>query len=197
MYFARTWRPPRRRRTRPEARRTARRGLRARAGGRGVTAVEVAVAIAIIGSLLAVGVPAFVRELHASRFHEPSAGLARLSAAAVEYAGGRSVDAAFPGPAPLTPATVPRGKLEVDPALAWDAPTWRALHFRAEAEGVPHAFSFGFESALSATGSSFVAHAHGDLDGDGTTSTFEVRGHSTEPGEVRLEPGMFVASELE
>jgi len=170
---------------------------RARGRERGVTAVEVAVAVALVGSLLAVGVPAFVRELHASRFHEPSAGLARLSEAAVAYAEGRSVDGAFPPAAPLTPATVPRGKLDVDPPGAWDAPTWRALHFRAEAEGVPHAFSFGFDSALSPAASSFVAHAHADLDGDGTTSSFEVRGRCTRPGEATIDPGMVVASELE
>ena len=37
---------------------------------RGVTAVEAAVMVALVGSLLAVAVPAFVRELHASRFVE-------------------------------------------------------------------------------------------------------------------------------
>jgi hypothetical protein len=60
-------------------------------------------------------------------------------------------------------------------------------------EGAPHAYSFAFES----NGTGFVARARGDLDGDGTLSTFEVRG-VTPPGETpRVEPGMYVEAELE
>jgi Tfp pilus assembly protein PilE len=50
------------------------------------TPVELAIAIAILGSLLAVAVPAFSRDLHASRLVEPTEGLARIGAAAVAYA---------------------------------------------------------------------------------------------------------------
>jgi hypothetical protein len=66
-----------------------------------------------------------------------------------------------------------------------------ALHFppartsgRAFADGQPHAFAFGFDSTLSRTRSGFVAHAHGDLDGNGVVSTFEIRGHDVlgDPG---------------
>jgi hypothetical protein len=43
-----------------------------------------------------------------------------------------------------------------------------------------------------------VATAHGDLDGDTVTSTFEVHGHDAtgEPGPV-IEPGMVVSAEVE
>jgi hypothetical protein len=46
---------------------------------------------------------------------------------------------------------------------------------------------------------SFVAHAHGDLDGDGITSTFQISGAYVE-GDPRgpvLEPGMIIDSEVE
>jgi hypothetical protein len=47
--------------------------------------------------------------------------------------------------------------------------------------------------------STFRAQAHGDLDGDGITSTFEVTGRSVD-GDARgplLDPGMYIDSELE
>jgi hypothetical protein len=165
---------------------------RARRKERGVTAVEAAIAVAVLGSLCAVAVPACGRELHASHFAEPIDGLARVSAASVAHAQGHAAADAFPSPAPLTPAVAPRGAREVDPAGVWDHPTWRALEFRASPENVPHAFAFAFDSSPGA----FVAHAHGDLDGDGVTSTFEVRGTADESG-ARVLPGMYVAEEVE
>ncbi len=56
-----------------------------------------------------------------------------------------------------------------------------------------HAFSFQFTSEADASKAMrFTATAHGDLDGDGVLSTFEVRGERI-PGEpARVLPGMFV-----
>lgn len=169
--------------------------MRARAE-RGVAAVEAAVGIAIFGSLLAVAVPAFVRELHASRFVEPVQGLERIGAAALEHASGRPATEAFPPTAPLTPSVVPRGKLEVDPPGTWDTPTWQALHFQPVSPGAGHAFAFTFDNTPSAAMSRFIARAHGDLDGDGNTSTFELRGH-TDGASPAIDPGMYVEAELE
>ncbi len=168
-----------------------------RTKARGVTAVEAAVGVAVVGSVLAVAVPAFVRELAASRFSEPVHGLEHLGAAAVAYSVSRPTEQAFPPSAPLTPGSVPRGEQVVDPPALWNAPTWRALDFRPALEGDPHAFAFGFDSTGAAGRSTFVAHAHGDLDGDGVTSTFEVRGQATEGAGAALEPGMYVQDEVE
>lgn len=167
-------------------------GTRDRHDERGVTAVEAAIAVALLGSLLSVAVPACVRELHASHFAEPVGGLARLSAAAALRAQGREPGDAFPPSAPLTPAVVPRGVRAADPPDAWEHPTWRALGFRASPEGVPHEYAFAFDRGPA----SYVARAHGDLDGDGVTSTFEVRGVVDEAG-ARALPGMYVAEEVE
>lgn len=172
------------------------------------TPVELAIGTAILGSLLAVAVPAFLRDLHASRFVEPTEGLERLGASAVEYA---VVNGRFPESAPLTPAVPPRGKKEADPPGTWDGATWKALAFRPSAEGVPHAYAFSFESTSG--GSAFVAQARGDLDGDGVLSTFEIRGrtaHDATPtanagatrgtaadGVPTVLPGMYVEAELE
>ena len=164
-----------------------------------MTAVEAAVGTAIVSSMLAVAVPAFVRELHASRLTEAVSGLQRLGTGAVAYAHDRPALEAIPPSAPLTPSVVPRGTLVVDPPGTWETPTWTALGFRASPEGTPHAFSFAFD-APGPTRSAFVAHAHGDLDGNGITSTFEIRGHTTSGPSgsvVELQPGMYVESEIE
>jgi type II secretory pathway pseudopilin PulG len=174
---------------------------------RGFSSVELAVAFAVVGSLLAVAVPTFLREVRASRFVEPTEGLATIAAGAVAYAltppGSSAVAAAFPRSVALTPAVPPRGHPAADPDGTWSDPTWRALHFPptwgrfAFAAGEPHSFSFAFESTLGAAQSTFVATAHGDLDGDGAVSTFEVRGRDTAGGGPVIDPGMYVEAELE
>ncbi len=161
-----------------------------------LTALEVAAGISLAGSLLAVAVPAFVRSWSSSRLVEPVSGLERIEQEAMAYASGKACDTAFPKSAPLTPENVPRGKPVVDPPETWEMPTWRALHFRPTPQGVAHSFSFQFDATLAPTDSRFVAHAHGDLDGDGATSTFEVRGECDGSG-ARLVPGMYVEAETE
>jgi len=161
---------------------------------RRLSPVELAVGVALVGSLLAIAVPTFVREVHASRFVESTEGLARLGASAVAYADGPGAGR-FPESAPLTPASPPRGKKDVDPPGTWDGATWQALAFRPSPEGVPHAYSFSFESTGGGTG--FTAQARGDLDGDGVLSTFEVRGHARPGEKAALAPGMYVEAELE
>jgi hypothetical protein len=82
---------------------------------------------------------------------------------------------------------------------AWDTPTWKALDFRPVPEGAPHCFAFSFASSLSPSVSTFRADAHGDLDGDGIVSTFQLTGRSVDgdPKGPVLDPGMFVDSEVE
>jgi hypothetical protein len=172
---------------------------RSRARSRRFTPVELAIGFALGGSLLAVAVPTFAREVHASRFVEPVDGLQRMGAAAVAYGRPRPVAQAFPTSAPMTPPVPPRGHCESDPPGAWEQPTWVALDFRPAPAGAPHCFAFGFDSTLSPTRSMFRADAHGDLDGDGIVSTFEVTGHDVEgdPEGPTLDRGMFVDSEVE
>jgi hypothetical protein len=160
------------------------------------SAAEVAAAIAVGGSLLAVAVPTFVRNLSFSKLSEPVDGLDRLVASALAYAHGRPQDISFPPSAPLTPAEVPRGEAQPDPPNAWEHLTWRSLRF---AFAEPHCFAFKFESAFDPRSEvmRFVATAHGDLDGDGALSTFEVRGERVPGRDARVIPGMFVDREVE
>ncbi len=165
----------------------------------GIGAVEAAIAFALCGSLLAVSVPTFVRSVHASRFAEPVDGLHRIAASAIAYGQAHPVPQAFPPSVPLTPPVPPRGSCEVDPPEIWNRPTWRALDFNPVPAGEAHCFSFAFDSFTSAARSTFRAHAHGDLDGDGLFSTFEVTGQYSDgdPRGPRIDPGMFVDSEVE
>jgi hypothetical protein len=172
---------------------------RNRSRGRRFGEVEVAAAVALGASVLAVAIPTFARNLHSSRFVEPVNGLERIGGAAVAYARTRPVAQAFPPSAPLTPASPPRGRCDVDPPELWDRPTWTALAFRPAGPDEPHCYAFGFDSALSPSRSTFRAVAHGDLDGDGIVSTFEITGQ-LEGGDPRgafVDPGMFVDSEVE
>jgi hypothetical protein len=157
---------------------------------RALSPIEAALAFALTGSVLAVAVPEFARGLHASRLAEPVDGLKRIAESAVSLA---AAGATFPPSVQLTPAEVPRGVRADDPSGAWDQPTWRALGFGFDH---PHAFSFSFESSQTATGGHFRATAHGDLDGDGVVSTFEVEGESDANG-ARILPGMYVDREVE
>jgi type II secretory pathway pseudopilin PulG len=150
-----------------------------------MTAVEAAVSFAIVGSLVAVAVPAFVRDLHASKVSEAVDGIKSIAEAATDYARTHDVPHAYPDSAPLTPATVPRGERVVDAPGTWDHGSWTDLGFRPTAEGVPHAFSFQFDSVKAPARSTFRAAAHGDLDGDGTLSTFALTGHD---GELKPPP---------
>jgi hypothetical protein len=163
---------------------------------RSFSALEFSAAFAIGGTVLAVAIPAFLKNLSASKLSEPIEGLHRMVSNAVGYANAHPQEISFPPSAPLTPAQVPRGIRVTDPPEAWKHLTWMSLQFKFDR---PHAFSFKFDSDMDpATGAMrFVAKSHGDLDGDGTLSTFEVRGERA-PGQApRVLPGMFIDREVE
>lgn len=170
-----------------------------RSRGRRLSPVELSIGFALVGSLLAIVVPTFAREIHASRSVEPVDGLHRIGAAALAYASDRPLAEAFPLSVGLTPPAVPRGRCEADLPLLWQQPTWVALAFAPAPDGAPHCFAFQFDSALSPARSTFRAQAHGDLDGDGIPSTFEITGHDVagDPLGATLDPGMYIDSEIE
>jgi hypothetical protein len=152
---------------------------------RSLSPVEAAAAVAIAGSILAVAVPAFVRNLHASRLVEPLDGLNRIASQATAMAAARPAAIAYPAGVGLTPDQVPRGEAMLDPPGTWDHPTWRTLGIEWT---VPHHYSFAFLSENSPGTALFEARAHGDLDGDGVFSTFEIAGESKDGREPVIYP---------
>lgn len=159
---------------------------------RGFSSVEIAAGIAVLGSLLAVGIPAFLRNLQASHLTEATDGLARIQKGAIAYATDRH---ALPPGAPLTPNVVPRGERVVDPEGVWEQPGWQAVQFRAAPEGLSHRFAFAMD-VHDGSVPELVAHAHADLDGDGIVSTFEARVRQ-EGGSAQAVPGLIVENDLE
>jgi hypothetical protein len=140
---------------------------------RSLSALQSALLVAFFGSVLAVFIPHFVRDLRASRLAEPLDGLHRIAAAATMQAAGSPCEIAYPPTAPRTPAQVPAGNAEVDPPGTWGNESWRLLHFK---KTEPHYYSFEFESLNNPTGAHFIARSFGDLDGDGNLSHFELYG---------------------
>lgn len=138
---------------------------------------------AVGGSVLAVMVPAFARNVHASRLAEPVDGLGRIAARATALAAGRPMAYAYPPSVGLTPGRVPAGQRETDLPGTWENPTWSSLDFRFTN---PHSFSFVFESKNGEVRAEFEARAHGDLDGDGSLSTFSLGGSVESGGEPEV-----------
>lgn len=159
---------------------------------RTLTPVEAAVAVSVAGAVLATALPAFVRNLHASKLAEPIEGLHNLAlrATAAAQAGG---DSRYPASVELTPGDVPAGVRVTDPPGTWDHPTWKALDF---GFAEPHAFSFAFESGGTEERAVFRARALGDLDGDGSTSELAVSGECPRGGTPVIHP-MDVYREVE
>jgi hypothetical protein len=154
---------------------------------RTLSPVEAAVLFAVVGSLSAVTIPAFLKNLRASRMSEALDGLEQIAGRAIVLSDSAPLAAAFPDSCPLTPSSVPRATLVVDPPHTWDHPTWRLLGFSLE---TPHAYAFQFDSQLGPDVSRFTAVAHGDLDGDGVLSTFRTGGsirHGADPKRDILE----------
>jgi hypothetical protein len=145
-----------------------------------LTPLEAAAGFAIFGSVLAVAVPAFVRNLHASRLVEPMDCLARIAAQAAALAASQPAETAYPDSVALTPQEVPRGGPVTDPPGTWEHPTWRLLDV---AFTTPHSYSFAFESRNAPGKATYRAVANGDLDGDGLLSTFEISGESSDGSE--------------
>jgi len=160
---------------------------------RALAPVEAALVFAIGGSLLAVMVPAFVRNLHASRMSEALDGIEQIAGRALVLSDAAPVSSAFPASCPLTPERVPRASLVTDPPHTWDNPTWRLLNFSID---TPHAYSFQFDAQNNPDNSHFSVEAHGDLDGDGVLSVFRAGG-SIRQGQAPQRDVLEVSREVE
>ena len=152
---------------------------------RGLSTLEGGALFAVLGTLIAVGLPAFVRNFEASRLAEPLDGLNKLSTRSIAVALSLPPERAFPVSAPLTPEEVPKGKRALAEGESWQHPTWRRLGFTFERA---HSFAFRYDSSMENGEAVFRATAHGDLDGDGLLSTFAIEGRYRAGEDPRLLP---------
>ncbi len=161
-----------------------------------MTILRLAALVGVGGSVLTVAVPAFVKNLHASKLSEPVDALARMSRGALAHAATHDHEVAFPPAAPLTPEAVPRAERVSLPPEAWSHLSWRALDFRVEPS---QAFAYRFDSAIDPASQvfQFAGTAHGDLDGDGNLSTLQVQGEKPRVGPAVVRPGLLIHREIE
>jgi len=76
--------------------------------------------------------------------------------------------------ATLTPSTVPKSAKYQSTAAEWNQVGWACLRFSMTD---PQQYSYNYQvSATTGDGATFAATANGDLDGDGTLSTFTMNG---------------------
>lgn len=146
---------------------------------RGVSLVEASLAVALVGSVLAVFLPVFFRELRTSRIAEAPEQLAELSARSAAYFGARvgGERSCLPPETEMAPGAPSSVAQEVD-FSAEQTPgheTWSALEFQPPR---PIFFSYQFVPTRAGCGLTdepveVVLRAYGDLDGDGRLSTFE------------------------
>ncbi len=169
----------------------------------GFTLVELMIVVAVLGVLVATALPSFAAFVRRSKTSEAVEKLAYLFRMSSTYATGeRSLRAVRTAPLPTmfpqsvarTPAAIPRAVRVVDPAGAWNQPTWEALSF---AISDPHYYSYEYVSSGGSSTAMFSARGVGDLDGDGRASTFERSGRLTPTGEMQGSPGIWMNSELE
>ncbi len=171
---------------------------------KGFTLIELMIVVAIIGILAAVAIPAFMKYIRRSKTSEATMNLRKLFDSSVSYfeaehaaRNGNILARQFPASIDMTPAadfcSAGAEKFVPDEG-AWMAATWQALNF---ALSDPHYYKYSYDSDGFDKEARFTARANGDLDCDGTVSTFERVGTVDDHLNVVGGGGIFSKDELE
>ena len=164
--------------------------------------------VMLVGVLAAVAIPAFMKYIRRSKTAEATFNLRKLFDSSVSFYGeehsdrtGKVLPRRFPKSAPQTPGSPTKymcrdGKsVKFQPtAETWDDPAWQELDFAIDE---PFLYAYTFEAEGDGDGAIFTARANGDLNCDGTQSTFERTGRIDAEGNVTGGAGIYTNQELE
>lgn len=152
--------------------------------------------VTVIGILAAIAIPSFIGYTRSAKASEARANVESLYVAVQGYydyerpGPDGALARALPPSLPRTPAAPGCGEKQTWPMDA--APGWAELGFT-----IPDPFYYAYEYERDPDGRSFTIRAIGDLDCDGVTSRFEIRGVIDAQGQLQRSPGIFVENEHE
>jgi len=165
----------------------------------GFTLIELMIVVAIIGILAAVAIPAFIKYIRKSKTVEATEALNKIKVGAREYfvvdhwsSAGTLLDKQFPNGVATVPAA-PCCQKCTNASADWDGNGWNALKFGLTE---PHYYQFNFTASGFTNAAQYTAQAYGDLDCDGSNSTFEIRGSVDTEGSV-VTVGPIITAEIE